>query len=151
MSEDKTRSQDPELLEHYAKQQQSFDEVKAAYERGLLMNVDLGKREGEAQMLKHRLAFLEDWKESQGAGNWADPDLFPLEFVDNPEMDWEDAFPLTDGRPFRFVAAVPGWNYRDGGADQILLFYDPQTRVAPADVRMELKRAGARPRRKECM
>lgn len=36
MSEDKTRSQDPELLEHYAKQQQSFDEVKAAYaERGL--------------------------------------------------------------------------------------------------------------------
>ena len=52
MSEDKTRSQDPELLEHYAKQQQSFDEVKAAYaERGLLMNVDLGKREGEAQML----------------------------------------------------------------------------------------------------
>lgn len=132
MSEDKTRSQDPELLEHYGKQQQSFDEVKAAYaERGLLMNVDLGKREGEAQMLKYRLAFLEDWKESQGAGNWADPDLFPLEFVDNPEMDWEDAFPLTeDGRPFRFVAAVPGWNYRDGGADQILLFYDPQTRVA---------------------
>ena len=58
MSEDKTRSQDPELLEHYAKQQQSFDEVKAAYaERGLLMNVDLGKREGEAQMLKYRLAF----------------------------------------------------------------------------------------------
>ena len=46
-------------------------------------------------------------------------------------MDWEDAFPLTeDGRPFRFVAAVPGWNYRDGGADQIPLFYDPQTRVA---------------------
>ena len=28
MSEDKTRSQDPELLEHYAKQQQSFDEVR---------------------------------------------------------------------------------------------------------------------------
>ena len=83
------------------------------------MNVDLGKRGrgADAQVSAGVPGRLEG---IAGAGNWADPDLFPLEFVDNPEMDWEDAFPLTeDGRSA--CAAVPGWNYRDGGADQILV------------------------------
>ncbi|MBD0690397.1 hypothetical protein [Streptomyces sp. CBMA123] len=31
---------------------------------------------------------------------------------------------------FRFVAAVPGYHYRRGGADWILLFFEPVERLA---------------------
>lgn len=42
----------------------------------------------------------------------------------------EDAAPRTrDGRLYRFIASVPGWNYRDSGADDILLYYDPVERI----------------------
>jgi len=42
-----------------------------------------------------------------------------------------DAAPRTsDGRLYRFIAAVPGWHYRDAGADSILLYYDPVERIA---------------------
>ena len=42
-----------------------------------------------------------------------------------------DAAPRTrDGRLYRFIAAVPGWHYRDAGADEILLYYDPIERIA---------------------
>lgn len=42
-----------------------------------------------------------------------------------------DAAPRTsDGRLYRCIAAVPGWHYRDAGADSILLYYDPIERVA---------------------
>lgn len=37
---------------------------------------------------------------------------------------------LADGRPFRFVAATPGYPWRDHGADAILLFVEPETRTA---------------------
>ena len=43
----------------------------------------------------------------------------------------DDAAPRTwDGRLYRFIASVPGWRYRDAGADDILLYYDPVERIA---------------------
>lgn len=36
----------------------------------------------------------------------------------------------ADGARFRFVAGVTGWEYRAMGADRILLFYEPVSRVA---------------------
>lgn len=43
----------------------------------------------------------------------------------------DDAAPRTsDGRLYQFIGAVPGWHYRDFGADDILLYYDPVERVA---------------------
>lgn len=62
------------------------------------------------------------------AGNWC---VFGLA-VEEEEVD-EDfvAHPLTtDGRRFRFVASVAGYNYRSNCADEILLFFDPQTSIA---------------------
>ncbi len=44
--------------------------------------------------------------------------------------DPETAPRTRDGRLFKFVAAVPGWHYRDSGADEIILYYDPDERVA---------------------
>jgi hypothetical protein len=42
-----------------------------------------------------------------------------------------DSAPRTlDGRLYRFIASVPGWHYRDHGADDILLYYDPAERIA---------------------
>lgn len=43
----------------------------------------------------------------------------------------DDAAPRTlDGRLYKFIAAVPGWHYRNYGADAILLYYDPVERIA---------------------
>jgi len=42
----------------------------------------------------------------------------------------DDTAPKTrDGRLYRFIASVPGWHYRDSGADEILLYYDPVERI----------------------
>ncbi len=44
--------------------------------------------------------------------------------------DAENCFPVdAEGRPFRFIASVPGWHYLKEGADLILLFYEPTTKV----------------------
>jgi hypothetical protein len=37
---------------------------------------------------------------------------------------------MPDGRPLRFIASTPGWRYRESGADDILLYFDPVTRTA---------------------
>ncbi|MEM7428057.1 MAG: hypothetical protein AAF441_18340, partial [Pseudomonadota bacterium] len=44
--------------------------------------------------------------------------------------DVDDAPITLDGRQYRFIASARGWNYRDSGADNILLFYDPVERIA---------------------
>lgn len=73
-----------------------------------------------------------EWLEQVGgvspSGNWC---AYGLP-VDEEEIDGEYfAHPLTaDGRRFRFVASVQGFNYRDNCADGILLFFDPQTSIA---------------------
>ena len=42
----------------------------------------------------------------------------------------DDTCPMTrDGRPYRFIASVPGWRYCQLGADEILLYYDPVERI----------------------
>jgi hypothetical protein len=44
---------------------------------------------------------------------------------------YPDKAPRTvDGRFYQFIAAVPGWHYREHGADRILLYYDPVERIA---------------------
>ncbi|MCR6474952.1 hypothetical protein NU688_02195 [Variovorax sp. ZS18.2.2] len=59
-------------------------------------------------------------------GNWSESSEWPIDR--NPAGD---PAPLTaDGRRFRFIAHVPGYNYCLHGADSILLFYDPQDSIA---------------------
>ena len=57
-------------------------------------------------------------------GNWFDD--FPCD-----ESDEENIRPLMpDGTPFHFIASVTGWDYCGQGADEILLFFEPQSRTA---------------------
>lgn len=59
-----------------------------------------------------------------GYGNWSNG--FPLD-----DSDPDDVRPLSpDGKRFHFIAAVTGWDYCATGADWILLFYEPDSRVA---------------------
>ncbi|MHA6758879.1 hypothetical protein [Streptacidiphilus sp. PAMC 29251] len=59
------------------------------------------------------------------AGNWAESGLFRREY------DGDRIWPVSPaGNRFHFVASVPGWHYRDSGADQILLFFEPVERLA---------------------
>lgn len=44
--------------------------------------------------------------------------------------DGEDAPRRLDGRPYRFIAAVPGYSYYASGADYVLLYFDPVDRIA---------------------
>lgn len=82
------------------------------------------------EVLEYQTAYVEQWGMDLTAGNWAYHEDFPIVLLPDAEMP-EEAYPLTeDGRPFRFVASVPGWHYRGEGADSILLFFDPETRTA---------------------
>lgn len=60
-------------------------------------------------------------------GNWAAGQYrFPME-----EDGAFNVWPLSPaGSRFQFVAAVPGWRYRNSGADSILLFYEPIDKLA---------------------
>ncbi|WP_321802859.1 hypothetical protein [Burkholderia sp. BCC1993] len=63
---------------------------------------------------------------SVGWGNCSGTSDFPVD-----DSDPDDIRPIgPDGARFRFVAGVRGWEYRAMGADWILLFYEPISRVA---------------------
>lgn len=63
---------------------------------------------------------------SVGWGNWSGASDFPVD-----DRNPDDIRPIgPDGARFRFVARVTGWEYRAMGADSILLFYEPASRVA---------------------
>ena len=120
----------PELVAAYAEQERWFTAYDRLFrEHGRLIPADVWARTGSGSEVPQPLPFLEGWDEPGYAGNWADAEMFPLEIVEDGDDDL--AYPLTeDGRRFRFIASVPGWNYRESGADSILLFFDPETRIA---------------------
>ncbi|MBL3687620.1 hypothetical protein D3248_11740 [Leucobacter zeae] len=130
-SDDRAVAGDTGIDEHYASERRSFAQVRDAYrEHGRLLSMQYADRYGMEYVLQYPLAFVETWNEGPGEGNWSGNDALEVVRVPNEE-GWDDAYPVTeDGRPFRFIAAVPGWHYRDSGADSILLFFDPVTRVA---------------------
>jgi len=115
------------LEKQYAEQQASYETIHARHLRhGGLYRFDPERKEGDDPYLNRKqLPLLNQLGGAAPGGNWENTDL-PLvsEDGDNPR-------PLTeDGRPFQFIACATGYNYREDGADDILLFYDPQSKIA---------------------
>ncbi|MFD7286813.1 hypothetical protein [Streptomyces sp. NPDC059863] len=112
------------LDEHCESQERSYRTHRDAFRRDgrLFMRDDDG---APVYGATDGVALLDQLGGYADQGNWADPDLFRLEF------DEDRAWPVSPaGNPFAFVAAVPGWHYRRSGADWILLFFEPVERLA---------------------
>jgi NADH:ubiquinone oxidoreductase subunit len=75
-----------------------------------------------------RVAWLNDLGGETGAANWT---AFGLKILAGRNEEGDFVRPCTkDGRAFRYVGSLTGWNYRPNAPDSILLFYDPETSVA---------------------
>lgn len=60
-----------------------------------------------------------------GWPNWAENKALPL-VTDDPE----DIHPVSEeGRRYHHVATTVGWHWREGGADRIVMFYEPASRT----------------------
>jgi hypothetical protein len=109
------------LEDHYDEQHRSFAAHKAAFEKtGQVCRVVPQREPITVAALSHlggtAPVINMIWEDAPGSA---------FTYSD------EDAAPRTrDGRLYRFIAAVPGWNYRGAGADDILLYYDPVERIA---------------------
>lgn len=110
-----------ELEKFYEDMHASYAEHKAAYRNdGQVCRIDSLGRPKRAAALSHLggVAPVGNmiWSELPGvAFTYSDADRAPR---------------TADGRLYKFIAAVPGWNYRSSGADRILLYYDPVERIA---------------------
>ncbi len=123
-SDDATVRDDPELVDWYRRQQDSYDAARALFRRhGRLLD----PRHPDAGSYP----FLAQVGGTAGpGGNWAQFDDFPLRRTDSADGE-PAAVPIAEnGDLFHFVAAVPGWNYRDSGAGWILMFFEPNSRTA---------------------
>jgi hypothetical protein len=113
-----------DLQAHCEAEEASYHAHRAAFrDGGELIRLD---RDGSPQYgIRQAVALLDQLGGDVYPGNWADPDLFPL------DDDGEQVWPLSPaGNRFHFIAAVPGWHYRNNGADSILLFFEPTERLA---------------------
>lgn len=119
-----------ELIAHYAAQEVSFQHAKDRYRRyGVLCRgarfdpTTRAPNDGDATPLLSQVGG------QVGAGNWTVHPDPPSAFTLN-QQDPDDVFPmLAGGRRFFHVASVPGWHWREAGADLILWFYEPGSRT----------------------
>ncbi len=117
------RRGDGGLTEWYQEQHDSFAATKALFtQHGRLMRAG---GTGESR------AFLDTvGGPAHGWANWVDPEMFPLDVCDIGDDEGVIIYPLAEnGDRFHFVASVAGWHYRESGADQILMFYEPGSRT----------------------
>lgn len=122
-------STERELLTHYAAQEASFQHARTRYERyGVLCRGARFDPESRPLNDSEPIPMVCQLGGRVGTGNWAvcpdPPSAFTLD-----RRDVDDVFPVSaDGKRFSHVASVPGWHWRDAGADLILLFYEPCSR-----------------------
>ncbi len=121
----------PELEKHYLKQQISYEAAIHRFRQyGGLYQPRRFKPLEKADWAIEPMTLLDQIGGQVGWGNWTGCPPIPSAFALNTEDD-DHVFPMmANGDHFTFIAAVPGYHYRDAGADWILLFYEPNSRIA---------------------
>jgi hypothetical protein len=121
----------PELEQHYQKQQSSFEAaIHRFHEYGGLYQPRRFKPLEKAEWATEPTTILDQVGGTVGSANWTGYPPIPSAFALNTEDD-DNVFPtMANGDRFHFIAGVPGYHYRDSGADWILLFYEPVSRTA---------------------
>lgn len=128
-SDDPKVAHNPELIQYYKDQAAAHQALKQAFHEHHKLLRTKYSNPSEVIFDTEGEAFIDEFGGAAGAGNWAMEDEFPLEFEETDDDCF--AYPLTeDGRRFRFIAGAPGYSYQYRGADFVLLFFDPETRIA---------------------
>ncbi len=123
-----------DLKKHYTKTRQNFQKSKNQYkEYGALFHQF--SEVGQDGKLKDedRMNFIDEINGEPYFGNWS-CDGVPIESHESNDEDGREcllAYPLTeDDRKFHYIGSLAAFDYFEGGADGLLLFYDPQEKIA---------------------
>jgi len=140
---DRTFAQNPDAKKHVAAMRDSYAKARAYFEaNGRLASYSLY---GKGEALEN--AYLDNLGGEICHGNWTGHPPPPAAFVLTDEAGTyemkglkyrndssnliDDGIHITyNGKPFFFVASVAGYNWCATGADSILLFYEPENRIA---------------------
>lgn len=117
-----------ELEEHYARQHATFAQAKARFaQHGVFISQNWVKYHPNHDPSQEKPSTLiTQLGGGVEAGEWSYGFPFPLD-----ESDENNVRPITpDGTPFHFVASATAWDFCGWGADEIYLFFEPQSRVA---------------------
>jgi len=123
--------EDPSALyETYAAADAEFTGTKARWERlGALVWGDAQDPTRQRESWGTDIALVDEIGGEPGYGNWHEfppPKAFALDSSDPAAP----VLRLADGRPFTYIGGTAGYPWRNQGADQILLFFEPETRTA---------------------
>jgi hypothetical protein len=119
------------LLEDYVREEQSFIDTQKRFSlHGGLYHPKRFKPLEKSDPEAEASALIEQLGGAVGFANWTDfpppPAAFHLDASDRDDIKLY----TRDGERLHFIAGVPGWHYRKSGADWILLFYAPRSRIA---------------------
>ena len=115
--------EDEEMEEHYHRVEKSLGKTRSFFEKHNILN-PWGQTDNPCE-------WFEEMGGKPGYGNWSDITDFPVEMEEGNDEDGDYVWPLTeDGRRFAYIGCVAGYAYRQGGANGILLFYDPVEKIA---------------------
>lgn len=121
INSDELRPEDRDYLQSdYDRKEASLEETKGFFEQTGELRTPVNREKS--------VGWLDCLGGEVGEGNWT---AYGLSVKTSSDDEGEFVRPLTmDGRTFRFVGSLTGWNYRDNAPDSVLLFYDPNTSIA---------------------
>ncbi|HEY0076561.1 MAG TPA: hypothetical protein VGB77_20900 [Abditibacteriaceae bacterium] len=122
----RSQNQAQALEEYYATQHASLAAAKERFTRsGVFHSQNFVRYNPDCDLSqKEPSTLIRQLGGGVEAGNWDYG--FPFD-----EIDEENIRPLApDGTPFHFIASVRGWDYCASGADEILLFYERNSKIA---------------------
>lgn len=132
------RAEAEELDQHYRRTHEEFARRAAFYrEHGWLCQWPDQWSGKKRDVRSARAALVGDLGGESWHGNWSNGSGFPLSKYPavRDGYDTFKAYPRTaDGRDFRFVGGVEMWNYLGDTNGTLLLFFDPEERVALSTV-----------------
>lgn len=124
-----------DLEKHYKETRESYRKSKEEFQEYGAIFHPFAETDSQGKLKdKDHVSFVDNLNGKPWGSNWACED-FPMEteialYDDEEGLEGEIAFPLTeDGRRFHYIGTVEG-NYYYGADTSVLLFYDPQERIA---------------------